>query len=49
MDHEVRADHHTGLYVGHVGMIVNGCYIHYGYVYSCNFIVVIITCMIHAN
>lgn len=45
----LKAFRHTCLYVGHARMLVNGCYMHYGYVYVCNCIVFMVTYMIYAS
>ena len=49
MDFRVRADHHTGLYGGHVGMLANVCYKHYGYWYACHSNIILVTCMINVS
>lgn len=42
----IRAYRYTSLYVGHSGMLVNGFYIHYGYIHVCHSIFFVVTCMI---
>jgi len=49
LDLGVRTDHHIGFYFGHESMMVNGFYMHYGYVYSCHPIIVVVTCMIYTS
>jgi len=49
MDLEVKENIHTCLYVGHVGKMINGFYMHCGYRHACHSISIVITCMIDAN
>ena len=49
LDIWVKVDHHIGLYVWHVGMMVNGYYMNFGYIHACHFLIVVATCMIDAS
>jgi len=49
LDPRVKSYCRTSLYVWDVGMMVNGFYMHRGYMQAYHFIVIVDTCMIDAS